>query len=95
MTLMTDEYPANVDRRVRATGKEDAQRLFAMLVQAFPDARFSLVRRVQDNVGDLAFVWSGRGTHTGEVEGFAPTQAPATIVAVAGVAPREGSAPRL
>ncbi len=91
---MTEEYRANIDRRVRATGKEDAQRLIAMLVQAFPDARLSLVRRVQDDVGDLAFVWSGRGAHTGEVEGFAPTRAPANIVAVAGVAPRENRVSR-
>ncbi|MGH8932964.1 MAG: hypothetical protein ACRDZO_20655 [Egibacteraceae bacterium] len=86
---MADENRINVNRRVRATG-EDAHRLIAMMRAAFPDAKFSFVKRVQDDAGDLAFVWSARGEHSGEVEGFPATWATATIVAVASAEPREG-----
>ncbi len=88
-----DNAPANVTRHVRATGKDDARRLIAMMRAAFPDAKFSLVERVRDGKGDRAFVWKATGTHTGEVEGFAPTDSTANIVAVVGIAPQEGSAP--
>ena len=88
---MAHDEPTNVNRQVRATGKDEARQLIAMINAAFPDARFSLVQRVRDEGGDRAFVWSVEGTHTGEVGGFAPTGAPAKIVAVVGLEPREDS----
>lgn len=88
---MANEERVNVNRLVRATGKEEVRKLIAMMHAAFPDATFSLVQRVEDDAGALAYVWSARGTNSGEVGGFAPTGATAHIVSVASLAPRGGS----
>ena len=88
---MTAEGSRNVNRRIRATGPEQARQLLAMLRSAFPDAKFSIEKRVEDERGDVAFVVSARGTHSGEVEGYAPTGAPANIVVISNITPRPGS----
>jgi predicted ester cyclase len=85
---MPAEEHTNVSRRFRATGPEQVRQLMAMLRAAFPDAMFTLDQRVQDDKGTIAYVWSARGTRSGEVAGYPPTGAPARIVAVASVVTR-------
>lgn len=88
---MTEPAKArNKPVHVRATGPEQVRELLESLRAAFPDARFSLANRVRDGKGDLAFVWSGRGTHSGEVGDVPPTDAPATVVVVSSITQRKG-----
>lgn len=82
---MPSEEHTNVGRRFRATGPEQVRQLLAMLRAAFPDATFTLDQRVQDDKGAVAYVWSARGTHSGEVTNYPATGASARIVAVASV----------
>ncbi|MFB7453314.1 ester cyclase [Streptomyces sp. NPDC056194] len=83
---MTTEGQQRIPRRYRAVGPEDTRRLIAKIRAAFPDATFTLQQRVEDGKGDVAFVWSVRGTHSGEVDGYAPTGAPATLTIVTSMA---------
>lgn len=82
---MAPEEQVSVNRRFRATGPDEVRRLMATLRAAFPDATFTLEQRVRDDKGAIAYVWSARGTRSGEVEGYPPTGAPARIVAVTSV----------
>ncbi|MCH0541588.1 ester cyclase [Streptomyces sp. MUM 203J] len=83
---MTTEGQQSIPRRYRAVGPENTRRLIAKIRTAFPDATFTLQQRVEDGKGDVAFVWSVRGTHSGEVDGYAPTGAPATLTIVTSMA---------
>jgi predicted ester cyclase len=82
---MQSEEHTNVGRRYRATGPEQVRQLLTMLRAAFPDATFTLDQQVLDDKGTVAYVWSARGTRSGEVAGYPATGAPARIVAVASV----------
>ncbi|RKT09846.1 SnoaL-like polyketide cyclase [Streptomyces sp. 1114.5] len=79
---MATEGQMNVPRRYRATGPHETRQLIAKIRTAFPDAKFALQQRIEDDKGGVAFVWSVRGTHSGEVDGYSPTGAPATMTIV-------------
>lgn len=79
---MATEGQKNLPRRYRATGPEETRQLIARIRTAFPDATFTLQQRVEDDKGDVAFVWSVRGTHTGQVDGYPPTGALTTMTIV-------------
>ncbi|MFC4531990.1 ester cyclase [Sphaerisporangium dianthi] len=80
--------PQNLPVRIRATGPEEVRRLTAMIRAALPDATFSVQERVEDDKGAVAVVVTARGTHTGQVGGYAPTGRQATVVIVSSLATR-------
>ncbi|MFE9883268.1 ester cyclase [Streptomyces sp. NPDC005784] len=79
---MATEGKKSVPRRYRTTGPGETRQLIAKIRAAFPDATFTLQQRVEDEKGDVAFVWSVRGTHSGEVDAYPPTGASATMTIV-------------
>ncbi|MEU3572522.1 ester cyclase [Kitasatospora sp. NPDC036755] len=79
---MATEERQSVPRRYRATGADETRQLIARIRAAFPDATFTLQQRVVDDKGAVAFVWSVRGTQSGEVDGYPATDAPATLTIV-------------
>ena len=72
--------PKNVDRRFRFTGREGVRQFMTMARRAFPDIRFKMEHRTVDDAGNVLYVWSAKGRHTGDLEGFPATGEEATLV---------------